>query len=236
MIELHRVSKIHGPASREVTCLREVGLRIERGEYVAIMGPSGAGKTTLLQILGGLDTPTSGSVRFLGQDFSAKSDRERTLIRRRRIGFVFQDSNLVGSLNAVENVALPLRLDGVSARRARTVAHQGLDRLGLALRAGHFPGELSGGERQRVAIARALAYDPVLVLCDEPTGSLDSSSGREVRSLLRAVPSGGARSVVLVTHDPEVASDADRIVHIKDGFVCDVRSSRGPHARTLSHA
>jgi putative ABC transport system ATP-binding protein len=236
MIALDGVSKVHKLGSRELHSLREVTLRIEPGEYIAIMGPSGSGKSTLLQILGGLETPTSGTIHFLGRDFRAMGDRERSIVRRRRIGFVFQDSNLVGSLSAVENVALPMLLDGHPRRKAMAVALERLERLGLDRRAGHDPSQLSGGEMQRVAIARALSYDPALVLCDEPTGSLDSASGREVRALLRSIPEHGSRSVVMVTHDPEAASDADRIVRIKDGRVADAQPLEGPHVRSLSRA
>jgi putative ABC transport system ATP-binding protein len=236
MIELEGVSKLHRSGPREVVSLREVSLRFEAGEYVAIMGPSGSGKTTLLQILGGLDTPTSGSCRFLGRDFGTMSDRERSIVRRRKIGFVFQESNLVGSLNAAENVALPMLLDGVPRRKALAIAIEALDRVGLAERVTHHSSELSGGERQRVAIARALSYDPALVLCDEPTGSLDSATGREIRSILLSIPRPGARSVVMVTHDAEAASDADRIIRIKDGRVANIQSPRGIHAHSLSRA
>ncbi len=236
MIELEGVSKVHKMGDREVHCLREVSLRIDAGEYVAIMGPSGSGKTTLLQILGGLDTPTSGSIRFLGREFREMGDDERSIVRRRRIGFVFQDSNLVGSLTAIENVALPMLLDGIARGKALAVAMERLERLGLKDRAEHYSSQLSGGEMQRVALARALSRDPALVLCDEPTGSLDSIAGREVRGLLRSIPERDARSVVMVTHDPEAASDADRIVRIKDGRIVDDQPSRGVHARSLSRA
>ena len=236
MIVLEAVSKVHALGSREVHSLREVSLRIELGEYVAIVGPSGSGKTTLLHLLGGLDTPTAGSIRFLDRDFRTMGDRERSIVRRREIGFVFQDSNLVASLTAAENVALPMMLDGQPRGRALAVAREGLQRLGLGHRDGHYSSQLSGGEIQRVAIARALSYDPALVLCDEPTGSLDSVAGQEVRGLLRAIPRPGARSVVVVTHDPEIASEADRVIRIKDGRVSDLESLREIHARPLSHA
>lgn len=236
MIELEGVSKIHRLGSREVHLLQEVSLRIEPGEYVAIMGPSGSGKTTLLQIIGGLDTPTSGAVRFLGRDVQRMKDRERSLVRRREIGFVFQDCNLVESLTAVENVALPLMLDGAPRRKAMAVALDGLRRLGLEDRANHDSSTLSGGEAQRVAIARALSTQPALVLCDEPTGSLDSAAGREVRWILRSIAGPEGRSVVMVTHDSEAAADADRIIRIKDGQVADVHAHRGPHVRSFSRA
>ena len=229
MIVVEQATKVHRMGEREVHSLRGVSLRIEAGEYVAIMGPSGSGKSSLLQLLGGLDTPTGGSVRFWDRDFHAMSDRERSLVRRREIGFIFQDSNLVGSLSAVENVALPMMLDGMPRRKALARAMEGLTRLGLAKRAGHFLTQMSGGEMQRVAIARALASEPSLVLCDEPTGSLDSASGKEVRRLLRAVPQIGNRSVVMVTHDAEAASDADRVIHIKDGLIEEIQMLKERH-------
>jgi putative ABC transport system ATP-binding protein len=236
MIDLERVSRVHRLGSREIHVLREVSFRIEPGESVAITGPSGSGKTTLLQILGGLDVPSAGSVRFLGRDLTAISDRERSLVRRRQIGFVFQDCNLVESLNAAENVALPLMLDGTSRRKAIARAIEELERLGMGHRASHYSSELSGGEAQRVAIARALSTQPSLVLCDEPTGSLDSANGREVRRILQSIPERGGRSVVVVTHDLEAANDADRIIHIKDGRVADAQPQRGAHGCALSHA
>ena len=234
MIELKSVSKVHRMGPREVHSLRDVSLQIGHGEYVAIMGPSGSGKSSLMQLLGGLDTPTTGSIRFLGRDFHSMKDRQRSLIRRREIGFVFQDSNLVGSLTAVENVALPMLLDGTPRAEALAMAVQGRARLGLDQRASHLPSQLSGGEIQRVAIARALSYQPSLVLCDEPTGSLDSASGLEVRSLLRSIPQIGSRSVVMVTHDPEAASDADRIIRIKDGRIVEIQRLKERHVCTIS--
>lgn len=236
MIDLDGVSKIHKSGSREVHCLRDVSLRIEPGEYVAIMGASGSGKTTLLQMIGGLDTPTTGSIRFLGREMSTMSDRERSLVRRRKIGFVFQDSNLVGSLTAAENVALPMMLDGEPRRKALAIAIESLELLGIGHRVDHYSSQLSGGEMQRVAIARALSCRPSLVLCDEPTGSLDSVSGREIREILRSIPQHGARSVVMVTHDAEAGSDADRVIQIKDGRIANVQPLRAPHVRSLSRA
>ncbi len=236
MIELKSVSKVHRMGPREVHSLHDVSLQIGHGEYVAIMGPSGSGKSSLMQLLGGLDTPTTGSIRFLGRDFHSMKDRQRALIRRREIGFVFQDSNLVGCLTAVENVALPLLLDGTPRVEALAMALQGLVGLGLDQRASHLPSQLSGGEFQRVAIARALSFQPSLLLCDEPTGSLDSASGLEVRSLLRSIPQIGSRSVVMVTHDPEAASDADRIIRIKDGRIVDIQTLKERHVCAISIA
>ncbi|MEI7921214.1 MAG: ABC transporter ATP-binding protein [Planctomycetota bacterium] len=236
MIELKSVSKVHRMGPREVHSLHDVSLQIGHGEYVAIMGPSGSGKSSLMQLLGGLDTPTTGSIRFLGRDFHSMKDRQRALMRRREIGFVFQDSNLVGCLTAVENVALPLLLDGTPRVEALAMALQGLAGLGLDQRASHLPSQLSGGEIQRVAIARALSFQPSLLLCDEPTGSLDSASGLEVRSLLRSIPQIGSRSVVMVTHDPEAASDADRIIRIKDGRIVEIQRLKERHVCTISIA
>ena len=236
MIEIERVSKVHKVGTREVHSLRDVTLRIEAGEYIAIMGPSGSGKTTLLHILGGLDTPTSGKICFLGRDFHKMSDAARSRLRRTRFGFVFQECNLVESLTAAENVALPMMLDGVSRRKALAVAQEGLERLGLGHRTDHYSSQLSGGEMQRVAIARALSCHPAIVLCDEPTGSLDSVSGQEIREILRSIPQFGSRSIVMVTHDAEAAADADRIIHIKDGRIAEVQTLRDTHVRSLSRA
>jgi putative ABC transport system ATP-binding protein len=190
----------------------------------------------LLQLLGGLDTPTSGRVFFRGQELGSMRDRERTVLRRREIGYVFQSFNLVPTLTAVENVALPLQLDGKDRRKALRTGLEALEKLGLAERAAHFPDELSGGEMQRVAIARALAVGPSLLLCDEPTGSLDTAAGLEVRNLLLTVPRPGLRSVVVVTHDPAVAADADRVIRIRDGRIETEEPARGIHAGSLPHA
>jgi putative ABC transport system ATP-binding protein len=236
MIEAEGVAKVHRQGEREVHSLERVSLTVEAGEYVAIRGPSGSGKTTLLQLLGGLDTPTSGRVVFRGRDLGAISDRERSLLRRREVGYVFQSFNLVPSLTAAENVVLPLLLDGMSRRRALGRGIEALEKFGMAERAAHFPEQLSGGEMQRVAIARALVIRPTLLLCDEPTGSLDTASGLEVRNLLREVPEPGLRSVVIITHDPSVASDADRVISLRDGRIETEETTRGIHAGSLPHA
>jgi len=219
MMELVEVTKLYQQGRRCVEAVRGVSLTVEPGEFVAIMGPSGSGKSTLMHLLGALDTPTTGKALFLGRDLAAMSDRERSLLRRTRIGFVFQFFNLIPTLTAVENVALPLLLAGQRRGRALVPAQAGLERVGLADRASHFPEELSGGEMQRVAIARALVIDPEAVLCDEPTGNLDSQTSGEILRLLRSLPEPGKRSVVMVTHDAEAAAYGDRIVHIKDGKV-----------------
>jgi putative ABC transport system ATP-binding protein len=219
MMELRDVTKHYLQGQRKVEALRGVSLRIEAGEFVSIMGPSGSGKSTLMHLLGALDTPTAGAVLFRGRPLHALPDRELSLLRRTRIGFVFQFFNLIPTLTAAENVALPLLLAGQRRGRALDPARAGLARVGLADRASHFPDELSGGEMQRVAIARALVIDPEAVLCDEPTGNLDSANSAEILRLLRSLPEPGKRSVVMVTHDAQAAAYGDRIVHIKDGKV-----------------
>jgi putative ABC transport system ATP-binding protein len=219
MMELRDVTKHYVQGRRVVQALRGVSLRIDAGEFVSIMGPSGSGKSTLMHLLGALDTPTSGQVFFRGRALQSLSDRELSLIRRTRIGFIFQFFNLLPTLTAVENVALPLFLAGQRRSRALEPAYAGLERVGLAKRAGHFPEELSGGEMQRVAIARALVIEPEAVLCDEPTGNLDSATSKEILELLRSLPEPGKRAVVMVTHDGSAAVYGDRIVHIRDGRI-----------------
>jgi len=219
MMELVDVTKIYQQGRRTVQAVRGVSLRIEAGEYVSIMGPSGSGKSTLMHLMGALDTPTTGKALFGGKDLQAMSDRQRSLLRRTRVGFVFQFFNLLPTLTAVENVAMPLLLGGMSRRAALAKSAAALERVGLANRADHFPEELSGGEMQRVAVARALVTKPEAVLCDEPTGNLDSVNSREILGLLRELPEAGKRSVVMVTHDPLAAAVGDRIIHIADGVI-----------------
>ncbi|HEY1381163.1 MAG TPA: ABC transporter ATP-binding protein [Gemmataceae bacterium] len=219
MMELDAVTKVYRQGRRAVEAVRGVSLRVAAGEFVAIMGPSGSGKSTLLHLLGALDTPTTGRVLFRGADLQTLSDRRRSLLRRERIGFVFQAFNLLPTLTAAENVALPLLLAGLRRAAAAKRSEAALDRVGLADRAGHFPEELSGGETQRVAVARALVTEPEAVLCDEPTGNLDSANSREVLALLRGLPEDGRRAVVMVTHDDAAAAVGDRVVHIRDGLI-----------------
>jgi putative ABC transport system ATP-binding protein len=214
MLALHDVTKAYPQGRRMVHALCGVSLCIRHGEFVAIMGPSGSGKSTLLHLLGALDVATTGSVEFAGQDLKALSERKRALLRRRRIGFVFQSFNLLPTLTAAENVALPLMLAGAGPSRVRALA--ALERIGLSARADHYPEEMSGGEMQRVAIARALVTDPELVLCDEPTGNLDSGNAKDVLRLLRSLPDG-RRTVVMVTHDLGAAAHGDRTIHLRDG-------------------
>ncbi|HEV3146556.1 MAG TPA: ABC transporter ATP-binding protein [Gemmataceae bacterium] len=219
MMELQDVTKIYQQGRRTVQAVRGVSLRIDAGEYVAIMGPSGSGKSTLMHLLGALDTPTSGRAFFQGEDLQRMSDRQRSHLRRNRIGFVFQFFNLLPTLTAIENVAMPHLLGGTTRKQALKLAEAALERVGLSQRADHFPEEMSGGEMQRVAVARALVTEPEAVLCDEPTGNLDSMNSRDILNLLRMLPEAGRRSVVMVTHDHQAASIADRIIHISDGLI-----------------
>ncbi len=220
VLELRGVSKVYGTGATEVHALLDVDLSVGPGELVAIMGPSGSGKSTLLTIAGTLEQPTTGQVLIAGADVTGLSRNDQAGIRRRSIGYVFQDFNLLAGLTAVENVALPLELDGVAARAARAVALEALAQFELADKAGRYPEDLSGGERQRVAIARAVAGQRHLLLADEPTGALDSVNGEAVMRLLRTTCQQGVAGVV-VTHDAQLASWADRIVFIRDGRIVD---------------
>jgi putative ABC transport system ATP-binding protein len=217
---LNRVSKTYGSGATEVHALREVELTVEPGELVAVMGPSGSGKSTLLTIAGSLEEPTSGEVTVGGVPLSSLRRSERAALRRRAIGYVFQDFNLLPGLNALENVTLPLELDGVPAKAARGTAVEAMVELHVADRADHYPDELSGGERQRVAIARAIVGERGLLLADEPTGALDSVNGEAVMRLLRAATHRGVAGVV-VTHEAQLASWADRVVFLRDGRIVD---------------
>lgn len=220
VLELQQVSKSYGEGPTLVQAILEVDLEVRAGELVAVMGPSGSGKSTLLTIAGTLEEATSGQVLIGGHDVSSMSANDRARLRRRSIGYVFQSFNLLAGLTALENVSLPLELDGTRAGRAKTQAHEALDRLGLGDRAGHYPDELSGGEAQRVAIARAIVGERRLVLADEPTGALDTINGESVMRLLRTACREGVAGVV-VTHDAQLASWADRVVFVRDGRVVD---------------
>jgi len=226
MMELREVTKVYSQGRRTVRAVRGVSLRVVGGEFVVIMGPSGSGKSTLMHLLGALDTPTTGQSLFNDRDLRAMSDKERSLLRRNRIGFIFQFFNLLPTLTAVENVGLPLLLGGQGRKSARGTALAALDRVGLGNRADHFPEEMSGGEMQRVAVARALITEPEAILCDEPTGNLDSANSKEILSLLRSLPEAGKRAVVMVTHEPAAAAYGDRIVHIRDGLIDSEESPR----------
>jgi putative ABC transport system ATP-binding protein len=203
----------------EVSAFRDVSLAIARNQLVAIMGPSGSGKSTLLHILGGIEPPTAGEIWIDGQNLAGLNDLELTLLRRRRIGFVFQSFNLVPTLSVMENVTLPLILDGISAREAEPRAQECLTRVGMSHRLRHLPSQLSGGEQQRVAIARALVIQPSLILADEPTGNLDSARGRGITQLLADVAHQGQQTVVVVTHDMRVAAKSDRLIVLLDGQI-----------------
>jgi putative ABC transport system ATP-binding protein len=220
VLEMRHVSRTYGRGAAEVRALNDVDLTVEAGSMVAVMGPSGSGKSTLLTIAGTLEEPTSGEVSIDGAQLAAMSRNAKAQLRRRLIGFVFQDFNLLPGLTAAENVALPLELDGTSARRARTIGRTALEELGLGERASNFPDELSGGERQRVAIARAVVGDRRLLLADEPSGALDSANGEAVMRLIHAACKRGVAAVV-VTHDAQLASWADRVVFLRDGRVTD---------------
>jgi putative ABC transport system ATP-binding protein len=219
-LELRHVSKVYGSGPSEVHALIEVDLAVERGELVAVMGPSGSGKSTLLTIAGGLEDASSGEVLVEGHDLATVSRSGRAMMRRRSIGYVFQDFNLLPGLTAVENVTLPLELDGARARAAQASGLKAMAELDVAGRADRYPDELSGGERQRVAIARAIVGERRLLLADEPTGALDSVNGEGVMRLLRAATHRGLAGVV-VTHEAQLASWADRVVFLRDGRVVD---------------
>jgi putative ABC transport system ATP-binding protein len=220
VLELREVTRIHGKGEIAVHALRGVSLQVRAGELVAVMGPSGSGKSTLLNLAGGLDAPTSGQVVVEGVVLGSLSRRELAAVRRRRVGYVFQDLNLLPSLTAAENVGLPLELDGVRLRQVRATALAALDEVGLAHLANRFPDEMSGGQQQRVAIARALVGDRRLILADEPTGALDSQTGEAVLKLIRARVDAGAAGV-LVTHEARHAAWADRVVFLRDGSMVD---------------
>ncbi|MBP1751820.1 MAG: peptide transporter ATP-binding protein [Geobacteraceae bacterium] len=216
MIEVCNAGKTYRQGTREVRALRNVSLDIGRGEFLSIMGPSGSGKSTLLNLIGGLDQPTTGEIFIDGRPLHGIPDDELTLIRRRSIGFVFQFFNLLPILTAVENVSLPLLLEGIPLAKIRPQAFQLLERVGLGERAGHRPEQLSGGEMQRVAIARALINDPAVLLADEPTGNLDSHTSEEIFTLLASLNEKG-QTIVMVTHDRRAAAYGTRIVTLKDG-------------------
>jgi putative ABC transport system ATP-binding protein len=221
ILQIDELSKQYGEGETAVVALDRVSAKIARGEFVAVMGPSGCGKSTLLHLAGGLDRPSGGRVLIEGTDLSTLKDPEVAAIRRRKIGFIFQFFNLIPILDAVENAALPLTLDGVSPAQAREKARHWLEKVGLAKRDGNRPDQLSGGQQQRVAIARALVAEPALVLADEPTGNLDSRASEELAAVLRQVASEWGRSVLMVTHDARIAAYADRILFLKDGRLVD---------------
>jgi putative ABC transport system ATP-binding protein len=219
MLAVRDATKSYRQGDAEVKALDGVTLDIAAGEFVAIVGPSGSGKSTLLHLLGGLDTPTSGDILIDGASIARMSDDEVTIFRRRSIGFVFQFFNLMPTLSAEENVALPLLLDGKRTRDVRARVAAALDAVGLGHRRTHRPDELSGGEMQRVAIARALVIDPKLILADEPTGNLDSTTGEQILELIRDAHRARGTTVVMVTHDPKAAAHGGRLITMRDGKI-----------------
>jgi putative ABC transport system ATP-binding protein len=232
MLELKRVSKVYGQGAAEVHALDRVTLSVDEGAMVAVMGPSGSGKTTLLTIAGSLEEPTEGQVLVRGAALADMSHNDKARLRRRAIGYVFQDYNLLPGLTAVENVSLPLELDGWSARKARAAGLTAMEELGLAERAAHYPDQLSGGERQRVAIARAMVGERRLLLADEPSGALDSGNAEAVMRLLHEACKKSGMAAVVVTHDAQLASWADRVVFLRDGRITEQKTApaRGPEA------
>ena len=221
VLELRDVVKRYGAGATEVRALSGISLSVEPGELVAVMGPSGCGKSTLLHLAGGLEDPSAGAVLVDGQDVTTMSVAERAALRRRDVGYVFQRLNLVPSLTAVENVMLPLELDGVATRTARASAVDALHAVGLHQQLDRYPDSFSGGQQQRIAIARCVVTERRLLLADEPTGSLDTLNSDEIIELLAALPERFGTAIVLVTHEPRFASWADRIVFLRDGRVVD---------------
>jgi putative ABC transport system ATP-binding protein len=226
VIEVRNASKKYQQGTQEIYALRDVSLNIRSGEFLSIMGPSGAGKSTLLNLMGGLDQPSSGEVFFDQKPLHKISDNELTIIRRRRIGFIFQFFNLLPFMTAAENVGLPLLVDGFPFSEAKPKAEALLQKVGLADRTEHRPDQLSGGEMQRVAIARALMINPAVILADEPTGNLDSHTGEEILLLLKSLNDQN-QTIVLVTHDPKAAAYGTRIITMKDGAIADDISLSG---------
>ena len=217
ILETHDLRKIYGSGDTEVRALDGVDLAVEKGEFAAVVGTSGSGKSTLLHMLGGLDRPTGGSVIVDGRDLSTLKDEALTIFRRRKIGFVFQNYNLVPVLNVYENIILPIQLDGRSPDKGYT--DQIIETLGLGSKLQSLPNNLSGGQQQRVAIARALAAKPAIILADEPTGNLDSRTSQDVMSLLKVTSQRFAQTIVMITHNEEIAQMADRIIRIEDGRI-----------------
>jgi putative ABC transport system ATP-binding protein len=225
LISIHDITKTYQMGRVQVHALRGISLEIEQGEMIAIMGASGSGKSTLMNILGCLDRPTTGSYLLDGHDVSRLKDGQLAEIRNRRIGFVFQTFNLLPRTSALENVMLPLIYAGTGQTEKRSRAHRALEAVGLADRVRHAPNELSGGQQQRVAIARALVTEPTILLADEPTGNLDSTSGAEVMALLQALNRDRGITLVLVTHDPEIAAYTQRTIHLHDGSIAGIETA-----------
>lgn len=221
MLEFDDVVKSYGSGTTEVRALRGITLSVAPGEFVAVMGPSGCGKSTLLHLAGALETPSAGTICVAGRELAALDAAGRSELRRREVGFVFQRLNLIPALTAIENVMLPLELEGESASAARARAIEALEAMGLHMQLDRYPDDFSGGQQQRIAIARAVVGERRLLLADEPTGSLDTASGDEVIELIAALPGQHDTAVVLVTHEPRFASWADRIIFLRDGRIVD---------------
>jgi putative ABC transport system ATP-binding protein len=236
MLELHEVSKTYGEGPTQVRALAEVSLSVAEGSMVAVMGPSGSGKSTLLTIAGSLEEPTTGWVMVGGRSLSGMSRNEKARLRRRTVGYVFQDFNLLPGLTAAENVALPLELDGTSARKARAAGLRALNQLGLGGRGSAYPDQLSGGERQRVAIARAIVGERRLLLADEPSGALDSANAEAVMHLMHDACKQGGMAAVVVTHDAQLATWADRSVFLRDGEMTDRPGAAASNAAAANAA
>ena len=218
IVDIRNLSKVYQLGTFEVSGLCDLDLDIEQGQYIAIMGPSGSGKSTLLNVLGCLDTPSSGIYNLAGEDVSSLDDNELSAIRGSRIGFIFQSYNLIAQLNVIENIEVPMYYQGVGEHKSFGRAKELAEMVGLGDRLKHRPSELSGGQQQRVAIARSLANDPVIILADEPTGNLDSESGTEILSILDDLHQRG-KTLIVVTHDENIANQAERIIHLLDGRV-----------------
>jgi putative ABC transport system ATP-binding protein len=223
-VEVHGLTKIYGRGEAKVEALRGIDLQVRHGEFVAVMGPSGSGKSTLLHLIGGLDAPTAGTVSVGGDELGTLNDDKLTLLRRRRIGFIFQAFNLLDVLSAEENVALPLVIDGVPEAEAQQRARDALDLVVIGHRRDHVPGRLSGGEQQRVAIARSLVTAPLLLLADEPTGNLDSSNSDQVMNLLRRLVDERGQTILMVTHNARHAAMSDKLLRLRDGRVVEQQS------------
>jgi len=225
LISLTRVTKAYGSNQAKIFALRGIDLSIESGEFISVMGPSGSGKSTCMNILGCLDTPTSGQYRFSGVEVSHMSRKQLATLRRFYLGFVFQGFNLLNRTTAMENVELPLVYRGIPPKKRKTLARKALEQVGLAGREAHTPGELSGGQQQRVAIARAIATAPSVLFADEPTGNLDTARSHEIMELLKQLNREQKITVVMVTHESDMAAYSDRIVHFVDGQVANVENA-----------
>src|SRR5262249_33614080 len=233
-VDVRGLTKVFGSGEAKVEAVRGIDLQVTRGEFVAVMGPSGSGKSTLLHLIGGLDTPSSGHIGVGGEALGPLADNRLTLLRRRRIGFIFQAFNLLDVLTAEENVALPLVIDGMPEADAQQRAGAALELVGMTPRRHHLPGQLSGGEQQRLAVARALVTQPLLLLADEPTGNLDSANGDQVMNLLRRLVDERGQTILMVTHNARHAALADRLLRLRDGRV--VEEQALPRSRPSGQA